>query len=115
MPLCHLESALSFFRGALDEHGNRPGPQIRADIPQRILSPQAMFDDPDWYLPRREDEDDETGVVRVDLSHLRADVLDIVLESIYTDSERNLFREHGKHGCHFRAISGKTANPIHCL
>lgn len=56
-----------------------------------------MFDDPDWYAPRTESED--AGIMRVtriDMQHISADIVQLVLTYIYADISTEIFD-------HFRA------------
>ena len=55
---------------------------------------QAMFDDPDWYAPRTEsDPSGSLRTMRIDMKHIDADILQLVLTYIYADSGTELFKE----------------------
>lgn len=49
---------------------------------------EAIFNDPDWYASRREEDD---NVLEIDLEHIEADILAIVLRHIYTNEDYELF------------------------
>ena len=59
---------------------------------------EAIFNDPDWYSQRTLGLDGEHKVVRIDLRHIRSDVLAIILQTIYTDGQAPLYadRDFGK-------------------
>lgn len=51
-----------------------------------------MFDDPDWYAPRTESEDASIArVTRIDIKHISADIMQLVLTYIYADTSTELF------------------------
>lgn len=51
-----------------------------------------MFNDPDWYATRLEASDGASGRnLRVDLKHLRTDIVQLVLQYVYTDGKADLF------------------------
>ena len=50
-----------------------------------------MFDDPDWYAPRTEtDAASSSKILHIDLKHISADIMQLVLRFVYTDTETDL-------------------------
>lgn len=57
---------------------------------------ETFYEDVDWTVARR--EEDEDGVVCVDLKHIGWDVMSLVLEHVYRDAGMSLFQAVGQ--CH---------------
>lgn len=54
-----------------------------------------MFSDPDWYVERLDNDSKFGEPLRIDLSHLSTEPLELVLEDMYADNARSRLQSKG--------------------
>lgn len=70
----------------------------KSDLSIRLtILAQAIFDDPDWYIERMEEREDELAQpLLVDLQHFDSEIVEIAIEDLYTENASTRMQSRSK-------------------